>query len=89
MRPAVEPLQHIDALLDGTQGSCFFTKLDLASSYHRLRVRPADRWKTSFRSQLGQFEWTVVPFGLQLARILFAADACDEPGTHRGPGLYG
>ena len=64
-RPAVEPLPHIDALLDGTRGSCFFTKLDLASSYHQLRVRSSDRWKTSFRSQLGQFEWNVVPFGLQ------------------------
>ena len=64
-RPAVEPLPHIDALLDNTRGSCFFTKLDLASSYHQLRVRDSDRWKTSFRSQLGQFEWNVVPFGLQ------------------------
>ena len=41
-RPAVEPLPHIDALLDGTRGSCFFTKLDLASSYHQLRVRSSD-----------------------------------------------
>ena len=69
-RPAVEPLPHIDALLAGTRGSCFFTKLDLASSYHQLRVRAADRWKTSFRSQLGQFEWNVVPFGLQGASSL-------------------
>ena len=64
-RPAVEPLPHIDALLDGTRGSRFFTKLDLASSYYQLRVRASDRWKTSFRSQLGQFEWNVVPCGLQ------------------------
>ena len=49
---AIEPLQHIDALLAGTRGSRFFTKLDLASSYHQLRVLPADRWKTSLRSQL-------------------------------------
>ena len=69
-RPAVEPLPHIDALLDGTRGSRFFTKLDLASSYHQLRVRSTDRWKTSFRSQLGQFEWRVVPFGLQGASSL-------------------
>ena len=55
-RPAVEPLPHIDALLDGTRGSRFFTKLDLASSYHQLRVRAADRWKTSFRSQEGYVE---------------------------------
>ncbi len=69
-RPAVEPLPHIDALLDGTRGSRFFNKLDLASSYHQLRVRAADRWKTSFRSQLSQFEWNVVPFGLQGASSL-------------------
>ena len=70
--PAVEPLPHIDALLDSTRGSCYFTKLDLASAYHQpeLRVRPADRWKTSFRSQLGQFEWNVVPCGLQGASSL-------------------
>jgi hypothetical protein len=77
-RPAVEPLPHIDALLDNTRGSRFFTKLDLASSYHQLRVRTADRWKTSFRSQLGQFEWKVMPFGLQgsssvLMRVMNAA----------------
>ena len=69
-RPAVEPLPHIDALLDGTRGSRFFTKLDLASSYHQLRVRASDRWKTSFRSQLGQFERNVVPFGMQGASSL-------------------
>ncbi len=71
-RPTVEPLLHrdIDALLDGTRGSRFFTKLDLASSYHQLRVRASDWWKTSFRSQLGQFEWNMVPSGLQGASSL-------------------
>jgi hypothetical protein len=69
-RPVVEPFPHIDALLDGTRGSRFFTKLDLASSYHQPRVRSSDRWKSSFRSQLGQFEWNVAPFGLQGASSL-------------------
>jgi hypothetical protein len=55
-RPAVDPLTQIDALLDGT-------KLDPGSSYHQLLVRAADRWKTSCRSQLVQFEWNVAPFG--------------------------
>jgi hypothetical protein len=91
-RPAVEPLPHIDALLDGTRGSRFFTKLDLASSYHQLRVRAADRWKTSFRSQLGQFEWNVVPFGLQgasslLMRVMNQAltVGLDFPGAGSAP----
>ncbi len=53
-----------------TGGSCFFTKLDLASSYRQLRVRACNRWKTSFGLQLGQFEWNVVPFGLQGASSL-------------------
>ena len=49
-RPAVEPLPHIDALLNGARGSRFFAKLFLASSSCRqLRVRAAYRWKTSFR----------------------------------------
>ena len=87
-----ERLLHIDILLDGTLGSCFFTKLDLASSYyHQLGVLQANRLKTSFRSQLGQFEWNrALERGFAwFARILFgvfAADACDEPSTHIGPG---
>jgi hypothetical protein len=87
-RPAVEPLPHIDALLDGTRGSCYFTKLDLASSYHQLRVRASDRWKTSFRSQLGQLEWNVVPFGLQGSSSLLN-QACYEPGAYGRPRLSG
>ncbi len=47
--------------------SCFFTKLNHVSSYHQLLVLASDRWRTSYRVQLGQFEWNVavVPFGLQ------------------------
>ncbi len=58
-RPAVEPLPHIDALLHGTRGPCLFTKLDLASSYQQQLVLASDQRKTSFHSQLGQFEWTL------------------------------
>ena len=48
----------MDALSDRMRGWCFrvFTKLDLACSYQQLRVQPADQWKTSFCSLLGQFE---------------------------------
>ncbi len=85
-RPAVEPLQHIDTLHDGTRGSCrFFTKLDLANSYHQLRVRACDRWKTSFCSQLGQFKWDVVPFVLQGASSLLMYHESDPDGRFGYP----
>ena len=76
--PQVEPLPHIDALLDQTRGSGWFTKFDLWQGYHQVRVREADWWKTSFRTQLGRFEWKVMPFGLQgsssvLMRVMKAA----------------
>ena len=95
--PLVEPLPHIDALLDETRGSCWFTKFDLAQGYHQVRLREADWWKTSFRSQLGQFEWKVMPFGLQgsssvLMRVMNAAmtrglcpAAQAQPPTGPGP----
>ena len=64
------------------------------SSYHQIRVRPADRWKTSFRSQLGQFEWNVAPFDLQgssslLMRVMNQAltVGLDFTGDSVGPGL--
>ena len=54
--PLVEPLPHTDALLDETRGACWFTKFGPArGGYHLVRLREADRWKTSFCSQLGQF----------------------------------
>jgi hypothetical protein len=98
--PQVEPLPHIDALLDETRGARWFTKFDLAQGYHQVRLREADWWKTSFRSQLGQFEWKVMPFGLQgsssvLMRVMNAAmtrglrdsTGCTAPGPGPGAGL--
>ena len=52
----MEPLPHIDALLDETRGACWLTKFDLAQGHHQVRLREGDWWKTSFRSQLGQLE---------------------------------
>ena len=84
-RPALEPLSRIDALLAGTRGSCFFTELDLASSYHQLRVRAADRWKTSFRSQAGPVR--VERGAVRSGRGLVAAGAGYESGLDRWPRL--
>ena len=58
-------IPHIEALLDATRGAAYFTKFDLASAYNQFGVRKEGRWKTSFRCPLGQYEWNVMPYGVQ------------------------
>ncbi|GJY31524.1 putative reverse transcriptase domain-containing protein [Tanacetum coccineum] len=58
------PLPRIGDLFDQLQGSLFFSKINLRSGYHHLRVHEDDIQKTTFRTPCGHFEFTIMPFGL-------------------------